>query len=628
MSRFGKLLSGGVLRFWGGRERLTELRRLVRLLLPYKLYVVFGIICMIGYNIFTAAPAWYVKDVVDALQAGETPSMWRFALVGGGIVAIFMLKGIFHFGQQYLMGIVGQRLVADLRNRLYRHMQNLSFAFFNRNPSGDLVTRFTSDLINLQNTISLSITGPLRDIPQILIFLGILIIRSWQLFLITVVLMPVVMMLISLFGRRNNKLTSKRLASFGDMTTLLMEAINGFRVVKAFGMERYEAERFERASQKLLQRNLRTIRISAYSTPILEAIGAMAGAVIIMLGGYLIIEQQITAGDFVSFLLAFFMLNDPIKKLNGFNLKVQEGVAAAARIFSLLDEEPEIRDKPDAVRLPPFSQDIHIAVERFGYKGDDRPALRNIDLRVRAGEVVALVGTSGSGKTTLVNLLPRFFDLAEGSIRIDGHDIRDVTLDSLREQIAIVTQEIFLFNDTVANNIAYGLIDCSRERIEQAARAANAHAFISAMPRGYDSEIGEGGMQLSGGQRQRIAIARALIKNAPILILDEATSALDSESEQEVQLAIANLLKGRTTIVIAHRLSTIQRADRIHVLDQGQVVEQGRHAELLAMGGQYKKLYEMQFRDLDFSADPDGERSPWWARLRRGERGHLGKSGR
>lgn len=627
MMKLGKLVSGGFLRFWGGSERLTELRRLGRLLLAYKLYVVLGIICMIGYNIFTAAPAWYVKDVVDALQAGETPSMWRFALVGGGIMLIFVLKGIFHFGQQYLMGIVGQRLVADLRIRLYRHMQNLSFAFFNRNPSGDLVTRFTSDLINLQNTISLSITGPLRDIPQILIFLGILVIRSWELFLITVVLMPIVLMLISVFGRRNNKLTSKRLESFGDMTTLLMETINGFRVVKAFGMERYEAERFERANRKLLQRNLRTIRISSYSTPILEAIGALAGAVIIMLGGYLIIEKQITAGDFVSFLLAFFMLNDPIKKLNGFNLKVQEGVAAAARIFSLLDEEPEIRDKPDAIRLPPFSEEIRISVERFGYKGDDRPALRNVDMTVRSGEVVALVGTSGSGKTTLVNLLPRFFDLTDGSIRIDGHDIRDITLASLREQIAIVTQEIFLFNDTVANNIAYGLIDCSKARIVEAAKAANAHDFISAMPQGYDSEIGEGGMQLSGGQRQRISIARALIKNAPILILDEATSALDSESEQEVQLAIANLLKGRTTIVIAHRLSTIQRADRIYVLDQGRVVEQGRHSELLALGGQYKKLYEMQFRDLDYAAEPAGGRNAWWARLRRGERGQLGKSG-
>ncbi|MBI4081833.1 MAG: ATP-binding cassette domain-containing protein [Candidatus Lambdaproteobacteria bacterium] len=570
---------------------------------------------MIGYNVFTAAPAWYIKDVVDTLEAGQVPGISRFVLIGLGIVLIFTAKGIFYYGQNYLMGIVGQRLIEALRARLYAHMSRLSFSFFTRTSTGELVTRFTSDLVNLQNAISLSISGPLRDIPQIFLLMAILVIRSWQLFLLSMILIPIAFWLISRFGSRTRLLTADRLSTFGQMTSLVVETIQGIRVVKAFGMEKYEQERFERANQELYRKNLKTIHVASYSTPLLEVIGAFAGGAIIMFGGFLIIQGYITAGDFVSFLLAFFMLNQPIRHMNGFMLKLQEGVAAAQRVFELLDTEPEVVDRPGAQTLEPFRGNIQMRVDRFGYKNAGEPALRDVDLTVKAGQVVALVGASGSGKTTLVNLIPRFFELSEGRITIDGQDIQHVTISSLRAQISIVTQEIFLFNDTIANNIAYGNITRPHATIVEAARAANAHDFIMRLPNGYETYIGEGGMELSGGQRQRIAIARALIKDAPILILDEATSALDSESEREVQEAIENLVKNRTTLVIAHRLSTVRKADRIYVLDKGRVVEQGQHRELLRRGGQYKRLYEMQFRDAIFPEQSQFPWQRWWNRL-------------
>jgi len=615
LKRITGLLAGISRQFWGGQEFVTSLLRLFRLIFQHRLYLILAVVCMAGYNVFTAAPAWYIKDIVDALGKGRIPEIEKFAVVGVGIVLIYSLKGFFYFGQSYLMGLVGQRMVYSLRTKLYAHLQKLSFSFFTERPAGDLISRFTSDLLNLQNALKISVAGPLRDIPQIFIFLGILVFRSWELFLVSVIIIPVAFFLISRFGRRNNRLTTERLATFGEMTSLLMETITGIRVVKAFGMEKYEQQRFEAASEELLRKHMRMIAISSYSTPVLEIIGAIAGAAIVLSGGFLIIEGRITGGDFVSFLFAFFMLVEPIKKLNGLNLILNEGIASANRVFELLDVEPEVVDKPGAIHLPPIEKSITVRVNSFSYGKKPEPDLRDIEMEVEAGKVVALVGASGAGKTTLVNLIPRFFDLRDGEILIDGTNIQDVTLSSLRAQIAIVTQEIFLFNDTVRNNIAYGNIDCPMEDIEQAARAANAYDFIMQMPDGFDSVIGQSGFALSGGQRQRLSIARALIKNAPILILDEATSALDSESEIEVQQALENLLANRTTIVIAHRLSTIFRANRIYVLDKGRIVESGKHEELLRKGGQYKKLYEMQFRDVEQLARPQGIRQ-WWRRIR------------
>jgi ATP-binding cassette, subfamily B, bacterial MsbA len=595
----GRLLSFMNRGLWGGHDSIVILGRLTRMVAKKRVAILIGVLCMAGYNVFTAAPAWYMKDVVDTLQKGDVPTLPRFIWVGLAIVGIFAMRGLFFYLQQLLMGRVAEYLVSDLREKLFNHLERLSISFFSSKPSGELVSRFTTDLMTLQEALRVTISGPLRDLPQIFLLLGMLVYRSWQLFLASVIIIPIAAWLISKFGKRSQKLTTQRLESFGDLTALLMETVNGIRVVKAFGMEHYEEERFRKANAELLRRNMKTLHITAYSTPILEVIGAAAGGFIFMFGGYLIIHGQISTGDFASFLFLFFTLNEPIKKLNGFTMKVQEGISAAARIFDLLLTEPEIIDQPGAVQLPPLKESIDIQVDRFVYDGNERPALSDVRLTIKAGQVVALVGMSGSGKTTLVNLLPRFYDLKEGAIRIDGQNVQEATISSLRKQIAVVTQDIFLFNDTVAANIAYGKIECPRSQIEDAAKAANAHDFILQLPRGYDTFIGERGMHLSGGQRQRLAIARALIKNAPILILDEATSALDSESEREVQVAIEHLLTGRTTIVIAHRLSTIRKADRIYVMEHARIVEQGRHEELLAQGGIYKKLYEMQFREDD-----------------------------
>ena len=603
----------------GGEKDWDTLKRLFGLMAAYKWLIITALVCMIGFNIFNALPAWYIKDVVDSLQKGNMPGFSKFVLVGLAVFTIFAVKGVFFFAHNYLLGIATQRVVHLLRNKLFRHLHTMSFSFFAHQSSGNLISRFTADLLTLQNSLRMIVLGPLRDIPQIFLFLGILLYRSWQLFLFSVVVIPIALFFIHRFGSRTKRLTTQRLTSFGEMTSILHETFNGIRVVKAFNMERYEQERFDRANDDVLYRYNRTIRIMSYSTPVLETMAAFSGAGIIMFGGYLILNNLITSGDFVSYLFAFFMLNNPIRKLNTFQLQVQEGLSAADRVYELLDLEPEEVDPPGAKTLPPITKRLDIQVARFAYSENARPVLSDIDLQVKVGQVVALVGPSGAGKTTLVNLIPRFFELKDGSLSIDGNDVSKCTLASLREQIAIVTQEIFLFNDTVANNIAYGNIDCPREDIIAAAEGAHAHDFIMALPDGYDTLVGEGGILLSGGQRQRLSIARALIKNAPILILDEATSALDSESEFEVQQAIARLIQNRTTIVIAHRLSTIRHADLICVMDQGRIVERGGHEELLRRGGLYTKLHDMQFREVP---DLREGRLKWrglWQRIRPGE---------
>ncbi|MGA1598851.1 MAG: ABC transporter ATP-binding protein [bacterium] len=578
-------------------EQPTTFRRLIRLILPYKGWVTFSIVCMVGFNIFTAAPAYYAKDIVDTITYGGDPSLRQYFLVGLGLIIVFSLKGLFFFGHTYSIGYIVQRLISHLRQRLFDHLLGLSFTFFSRSKTGDLISRFTNDLHVLQNTLQIGVTGPFRDIPQFFILLGIMIYRSWDLALVTFTIIPVALFFIRMFGRSNKKAVSKRQISFSGLSTLLVETISGIRVVKAFGMESYEGKRFGEANDRLYRNHMRSILIDSYSTPVIEVIGATAGATIVIYGGYLIINGVITPGDFTSFILSFFMLNDPVKKLNGFNLKLQEGLVALRRIFAVLDEHPDIVSPANAHRLEPLQQGIEIDVKRFGYPGKESPALQNIQLFLPKGQALALVGSSGSGKTTLANLIPRFFDVDEGSIRVDDHDLRNLDLSSLRKQISIVTQDTVLFNDTIANNIAYGDPDCSRERMIAAAKAANAHEFILQQPEGYDTLIGERGVRLSGGQRQRLAIARALVKDAPILILDEATSALDSESEIEVQQAIEHLMTNRTTLVIAHRLSTIRNAHRICVLEEGRMVELGTHTELLQRKGRYHQLYAMQFQE-------------------------------
>ena len=571
--------------------------RLYELIAPLKGWVFFSIVCMVGYNIFTAAPAYYAKDIVDAIAYGDNPELKQYFLVGLGMIIVFAIKGLFFFGHNYSVGHLVQSLIVKLRQQLFDHLVNLSLTFFNRSKTGDLISRFTNDLHVFQNMLQVGVTGPFRDIPQFFLLLGIMFFRSWQLALVTMTIIPVAIFFIQIFGQRNKVAVSQRQISFGDLSSLLVETITGVRVVKAFGMEKYESKRFKDANDDLYKNHMRSIMIDSYSYPVIEIIGAAAGATIVAYGGYLIINDQITAGDFTSFVISFFMLNEPVKKLNGFNLKLQEGFAAVQRIFNILDVKDDIVISPDATKLTSFDHEINLNIQAFHYPDQDEPAVKDFQLTLQKGEAVALVGSSGAGKTTIANLIPRFYDITRGEVYIDGHDLRDLDIASMRKLIAIVTQDTILFNDTIASNITYGQPDCSKERMYAAAQAANAHKFILEQSDGYETVIGEKGARLSGGQRQRLSIARALVKDAPILILDEATSALDSESEIEVQQAIEHLMENRTTIVIAHRLSTIRNADRICVMENGQIVEQGTHNELLSKEGRYQQLYEMQFQD-------------------------------
>jgi len=571
--------------------------RLYELIAPLKGWVFFSIVCMVGYNIFTAAPAYYAKDIVDAIAYGDNPELKQYFLVGLGMIIVFAIKGLFFFGHNYSVGHLVQSLIVKLRQQLFDHLVNLSLTFFNRSKTGDLISRFTNDLHVFQNMLQVGVTGPFRDIPQFFLLLGIMFFRSWQLALVTMTIIPVAIFFIQIFGQRNKIAVSQRQISFGDLSSLLVETITGIRVVKAFGMEKYESKRFKDANDDLYKNHMRSIMIDSYSYPVIEIIGAAAGATIVAYGGYLIINDQITAGDFTSFVISFFLLNEPVKKLNGFNLKLQEGIAAVQRIFNILDVKDDIVISPDATKLTSFDREINLNIQAFHYPDQDEPAVKDFQLTLQKGEAVALVGSSGAGKTTIANLIPRFYDITRGEVYIDGHDLRDLDIASMRKLIAIVTQDTILFNDTIASNITYGQPDCSKERMYAAAQAANAHKFILEQSDGYETVIGEKGARLSGGQRQRLSIARALVKDAPILILDEATSALDSESEIEVQQAIEHLMENRTTIVIAHRLSTIRNADRICVMENGQIVEQGTHNELLSKEGRYQQLYEMQFQD-------------------------------
>ena len=577
------------------KGKLSDIRRLVDLVLPYKGWIVLSVFCSLGYNLFTAAPGWYAKDIIDAIE--HKPRLENFFMVAIGIVFVFTMKGVFSFVQTFSMGLMVQRLLSSLRTRLFEHIQGLSLSFFDKSKTGDLIARFTNDIQVLQEALNVGITGPFRDIPLVFILTGMMIYRSWQLSLFLLIIIPIALLCILSFGKRNKKAIGRRQTSFGELANFLMETFISIRVVQAFSMKKYENERFQRNNDQLYNHNLRSVLITAYSSPTIEIVGALAGGIIFTYGGYLYEQGIITIGDLGSFFLLFFMLNDPVKKLNGFNLKLQEGAAAVQRVHAIMDTHPEIKDHPNARKLESFRNQIEIRIRRFQYDFQDQPALQDIHLEVQKGEVIALVGSSGAGKTSFVNLIPRFYDLRDGYVKIDGHDIKGLQLQSLRDLISVVTQETILFNDTILNNITYGHPECPEEKMLAAAKASNAHEFIIAQPQGYQTVIGEKGVKLSGGQRQRLAIARALLKDAPILILDEATSSLDSESEIAVQQAINNLMKNRTSFVIAHRLSTIRHADRICVLEKGKIVEIGNHEALLENGGRYQRFYEIQFQE-------------------------------
>jgi len=568
-------------------------KRLLKLAKPHAVKFFFAMICMLVVGVTTSALAFLVKPALDEIFLKRNIDMLKWIPLA--VIGIYLTKGACNYAQTVLMNFIGQRVVADLREFLYRKIQTQSLAFFTKNPTGTLMSRITNDVGFIQGAVSEAVTALLKDSFTLICLVFVIFYRDWQLAIIAIFVFPLAVYPIAKFGQKMRQVATRTQVTLGSLTTLLQETISGTRIVKAFSMEEYENRRFAGENERLFRLNLKTVSINAISSPFMEFLGGLGISAIIFYGGYQVIHGQSTPGTFFSFLTALIMLYEPVKRLTNVNNTIQQGIAGAQRVFGIIDLTPEIRNAPGALPLPPIEREIEIL--GVGFRYEETPVLKNIHLTIRAGEVVAFVGMSGGGKTTLVNLIPRFYDVTEGAILIDGRDIRTVTVESLRGQIAIVTQQTILFNDTVRNNIAYGDIARTEEEILAAAKAANAHAFIMNLPMGYDTLIGEQGTKLSGGERQRISIARALLKNAPILILDEATSSLDSEAEIEVQDALETLMKGRTTLVIAHRLSTIRNADRIVVLVGGEIREEGKHEQLLSCEGEYSRLYNMQFKE-------------------------------
>jgi subfamily B ATP-binding cassette protein MsbA len=583
--------------FWAGlRADAGQLRRLFGYTRPYRGLLVLAWVLTAGYGAAGALLAYTVKPIFDevlirGLSAGR---------VAATILVLYAVKGACAYLSTTLIASAGQSAVTDLRNALYEHVLKQSFGFLGRHSTGSLMSHITTDVERIQSAVSELAGDALKEGLTVVGLLVVLFWHDWRLAIYALVGTPAAIFPLVLLGRHLRASNETSLRRWRDIAEILQETISGFRVVKAFGMEGFETQRFRRAASRLFHVNMRITRTTAVLPPLMEAVGGVVLVGALFYGSHAIRSGEMTPGAFTSFLAALFMMYTPVKRLSRLNATLQAALAAGTRIFEVLDTHQELSEAPDSVALPRLRGEIEYREVGFRYADGDGSVLRRVSFGAAAGQVVAIVGTSGAGKTTLVNLLPRFYDVSDGAILIDGVDIRRASLRSLREQIGLVTQETVLFNDSVRANIAYGLAQVDEARIESAARAAFAHDFILDLPRRYDTVIGERGSRLSGGQRQRIAIARALLKDPPILILDEATSALDAESERLVQEALANLMRGRTTLVIAHRLATVRRADRIVVLDGGEVREVGRHEELLARPkGLYSRLYELQFATED-----------------------------
>lgn len=567
--------------------------RLIEILRPYRTKLLISMIAMIFVALFTGAQTYMVKDLLDKIFI-EKNAIYLYSLTFV-VIIVFALKGVFYYTYNYFLEQVGLSVIRDFRAKVFAHIHIQPLSFFHAYPTGTLISRVISDVTLMQTAVSSCLVGILRDFFSVVVLLGVVFYLNWKLALFCFAVVPFATFPIIKFGKIFRKLSTRAQEETAHVSNMLYETITGNRIVKAFNRETYEINRYNTQLNTLFKVTVQDAKYRCLQHPLMEFIGGVAISLFIWFGGKLVISGSMTPGEFFALMTSLIVAYDPIKRIGKVNSAIQQGMAAATRVFVILDKEPEIANRPGSISMPPFRSAITFRNVQFRYD-DEALALADINLDVPVGQNLAIVGHSGGGKTTLTNLIPRFLDVSGGSISIDGTDIRDVTLTSLRDQIAMVTQQTILFNDTVRSNIAYGRLEASEKEIEQAAEAAHALDFIKALlPKGFDTIIGEGGARLSGGERQRISIARALLKNAPILILDEATSALDTESEREVQGALDNLMKNRTTFVIAHRLSTIKNADRIIVVKHGRIVEDGHHDSLLALHGEYELLYNMQY---------------------------------
>ena len=575
---------------------MTLYLRILSYIKPYMHRLIFAMFCTIMAAAGNLYIPWIIKDMIDEVLADKNGTMLNW--IAASIIAIFVVRGLFWYGQNYLMSYVGQSVIIDIRAAVFKKLQRLSVSFYDKNKTGTIMSYVTNDVNALQSAM---VENTIEMITEGFILIGsvvAMIYLDWRLTLFTVCTFPVVLWFMEFFGKKIRKTGGRIQECTADITSVLQESVASARVIKSFVREDYEVDRFDVENRANFRANMKNAQLMATLTPVVELVAAIGVTMIIWYGGNNVINGTITAGSLVAFLTYAVNISNPIKRLTRVIGNIQKALAAAQRVFMIIDMPEEIAESRDAKQLPEVSGKVEFQNVSFAYD-DKGNVITDLSFSVKPGEVIAIVGPSGAGKSTIANLLPRFYDVNKGDIKIDGHSVREVTLDSLREQVGIVPQETMLFNGSVDNNILYGRLDATKEEIEAAAKAANAHDFIMQLTDGYETKLGDRGVNLSGGQRQRIAIARAILKNPRILILDEATSALDTESERVVQEALDRLMVGRTSFVIAHRLSTVKNADKILVLEKGNLVESGTHDELLALDGLYAHLYKIQYRNKE-----------------------------
>jgi lipid A export permease/ATP-binding protein msbA len=575
---------------------MTLYLRILSYIKPYMHRLIFAMFCTIMAAAGDLYIPWIIKDMIDEVLADKNGTMLNW--IAASIIAIFVVRGLFWYGQNYLMSYVGQSVIIDIRAAVFKKLQRLSVSFYDKNKTGTIMSYVTNDVNALQSAM---VENTIEMITEGFILIGsvvAMIYLDWRLTLFTVCTFPVVLWFMEFFGKKIRKTGGRIQECTADITSVLQESVASARVIKSFVREDYEVDRFDVENRANFRANMKNAQLMATLTPVVELVAAIGVTMIIWYGGNNVINGTITAGSLVAFLTYAVNISNPIKRLTRVIGNIQKALAAAQRVFMIIDMPEEIAESRDAKQLPEVSGKVEFQNVSFAYD-DKGNVITDLSFSVKPGEVIAIVGPSGAGKSTIANLLPRFYDVNKGDIKIDGHSVREVTLDSLREQVGIVPQETMLFNGSVYNNILYGRLDATKEEIEAAAKAANAHDFIMQLTDGYETKLGDRGVNLSGGQRQRIAIARAILKNPRILILDEATSALDTESERVVQEALDRLMVGRTSFVIAHRLSTVKNADKILVLEKGNLVESGTHDELLALDGLYAHLYKIQYRNKE-----------------------------